>query len=189
MHDAPNGGPSRPRQRAAVARHGMARWELPLDTSRSFSPAERTIMSRPANLPFELLQTFLLLVESRGNAKAATEQLRIKQPSMSKRLSRLQFPGKTLEHPWIFRDGKTWLPTAEGKRVLLLEDVIVSATYRGRGLGRHLVEQVCVWAAAEGMTRVTLLADRDNRPALDFYERLGFEASAMVVRRLRLPGF
>lgn len=73
--------------------------------------------------------------------------------------------------------------TAQGTRVLLLEDVIVSRAYRGRDLGRRLVEHACAWAKDEGMTRVTLLADRDNAPALAFYERLGFEPSAMVVRR------
>lgn len=73
--------------------------------------------------------------------------------------------------------------TAQGTRVLLLEDVIVSAKYRTAGLGRQLVEHVCAWAKAEGMTRVTLLADQDNAKALAFYDRLGFEKSAMVVRR------
>lgn len=73
--------------------------------------------------------------------------------------------------------------TAQGSRVLLLEDVIVSRDHRGRDLGRRLVEHVCAWAKSEGMSRVTLLADRDNAPALAFYERLGFEPSAMVVRR------
>lgn len=76
--------------------------------------------------------------------------------------------------------------TAQGCRVLLLEDVIVAARHRGLGLGRRLVEHVCDWARNEGMTRVTLLADKDNAPALAFYESLGFEASAMVVRRLTL---
>jgi ribosomal protein S18 acetylase RimI-like enzyme len=69
--------------------------------------------------------------------------------------------------------------------VLLLEDVIVSGVYRGAGLGRRLVEHVCAWAKAEGMSRVTLLADKDNAPALAFYEKLGFGPSAM--RLLRKP--
>lgn len=73
--------------------------------------------------------------------------------------------------------------TAQGSRVLLLEDVVVKASHRGGGAGRKLVEHVCRWAAAQGMTRVTLLADQDNAPALAFYERLGFGPSAMVVRR------
>jgi GNAT superfamily N-acetyltransferase len=73
--------------------------------------------------------------------------------------------------------------TAEGGRVLLLEDVIVHKEYRGSGLGRKLVEHVMVWAREQGMTRVTLLADRDNQAALDFYRRLGFAASHMTVLR------
>jgi GNAT superfamily N-acetyltransferase len=76
--------------------------------------------------------------------------------------------------------------TAEGTPVLLLEDVIVSQGRRGGGLGRRLVEHVCAWAKSEGMSRVTLLADEHNAPALDFYARLGFEKSAMVVRRKTL---
>jgi GNAT superfamily N-acetyltransferase len=73
--------------------------------------------------------------------------------------------------------------TAEGGRVLLLEDVIVSREHRGGGYGRKLVEHVLDWAGEQGMTRVTLLADRDNHAALDFYRRLGFETSHMTVLR------
>ena len=78
------------------------------------------------------------------------------------------------------------ISTAEGGPVLILEDVIVAASHRGGGHGRRLVEHVLAWAAAEGMSRVTLLADRDNASALRFYRTLGFEESAMVVRRRRL---
>lgn len=76
--------------------------------------------------------------------------------------------------------------TAQGAPVLLLEDVIVSRAYRGAGHGRALVEHVLDWARSQGMRRVTLLADEHNAPALAFYERLGFEKSAMVVRRFNL---
>lgn len=78
--------------------------------------------------------------------------------------------------------------TAEGRAVVLLEDVIVKASFRGRKLGRRLVEQVLGWAEKEGMARVTLLADRENSGALAFYARLGFEPSAMqVLRKTVLP--
>lgn len=76
--------------------------------------------------------------------------------------------------------------TAEGCPVLLLEDVIVKAQFRGRRLGRRLVEHVLAWAATRGITRVTLLADRDNAPARAFYESLGFRTSAMCVLRRKL---
>lgn len=80
------------------------------------------------------------------------------------------------------------ISTAEGCRVLLLEDVIVKAKWRGRQLGRRLVEHVLDWAAHAGLTRATLLADASNSPALAFYERIGFSASAMRVLRKELPG-
>ncbi len=76
--------------------------------------------------------------------------------------------------------------TAEGRPVVLLEDVIVNAAYRGRRLGRRLVEHIANWARANDMPRITLLADQDNTPALAFYERLGFEHSAMTVLRKNL---
>ena len=76
--------------------------------------------------------------------------------------------------------------TAEGGRVLLLEDVILKVEHRGGGLGRRLVAHVFRWAAAEGMTRVTLLADKDNRPALEFYDHVGFDVSGMAVLRKSL---
>ena len=93
-------------------------------------------------------------------------------------------------------DGKTagmanaliTISTAEGGRVLLLEDVVLHRAYRGRGLGRKLIDHVLAWAAGEGMTRVTLLADRDNTEALNFYAHLDFQRSAMIVLRKPLSG-
>jgi GNAT superfamily N-acetyltransferase len=78
------------------------------------------------------------------------------------------------------------ISTAEGGPVMILEDVILTASHRGRGHGRSLVEHVLHWSASEGMQRATLLADKDNATALAFYERLGFKESAMVVRRLTI---
>ena len=79
------------------------------------------------------------------------------------------------------------ISTAEGCRVAVLEDVIVCREYRGNGLGRRLVEHVLAWAGANGMTRITLLADRDNEAALEFYRKLGFRPSQMVVLRRAIP--
>jgi GNAT superfamily N-acetyltransferase len=78
------------------------------------------------------------------------------------------------------------ISTSEGKRVLLLEDVIVVSEHRGRGLGHRLVEHVLNWAREQGLVRVTLLADRDNQAALDFYRKLNFENSQMTVLRKKL---
>jgi len=119
------------------------------------------------------------------------------KPQRAKQLAALRW---ILDHPthgrlFVARDGGqvvgmanalVSVSTAEGSPVLILEDVILAASHRGGGHGRQLVEHVLAWAKNEGMSRVTLLADQDNAVALDFYERLGFEKSAMVVRRKRL---
>ncbi|MGO9446319.1 MAG: GNAT family N-acetyltransferase [Thiobacillaceae bacterium] len=76
--------------------------------------------------------------------------------------------------------------TAEGGRVVLMEDVIIKTEYRGRGFGTRLVKHVLAWAKNERMTRVTLLADKGNALALSFYERMGFQPSAMTVLRRTL---
>lgn len=121
------------------------------------------------------------------------------KPERAKQLAALRW---ILDHPahgrlFVLRDGGgvagmanalISVSTAEGGPVLVLEDVILAAGHRGNGLGRQLVEHVLRWAAGEGMSRVTLLADRDNAAALGFYRRLGFEESAMVVRRLDIRG-
>lgn len=73
--------------------------------------------------------------------------------------------------------------TAEGGRVLILEDVILAAQQRGKGLGHQLLEAVFAWAAGEGMRRITLLTDPDNTTGLRFYGRHGFNPSAMRVLR------
>lgn len=78
------------------------------------------------------------------------------------------------------------ISTAEGARVMRLEDVILGCEWRGRGLGARLVQHVLDWARAEGLTRATLLTDHDNAVGQAFYGRLGFEPSAMKVLRRRL---
>jgi GNAT superfamily N-acetyltransferase len=78
------------------------------------------------------------------------------------------------------------ISTAEGGRALLLEDVIISREHRGQGLGRKLIEHVLHWAKLRGIVRITLLADRENQPALDFYHKLGFGDSNMTVLRKML---
>jgi DNA-binding transcriptional LysR family regulator len=75
-------------------------------------------MPRPATLSPELLQTFVTLEETEGDASQAADILGINQPSMSKRLSRLQHAGQVLKRPWLERTGKSWRLTDEGRRVL-----------------------------------------------------------------------
>ena len=82
--------------------------------------------------------------------------------------------------------GQLVVSTAEGGPALLVEDVVVDANHRGRGVGRALLAALADWASGRGVRRLQLLADGTNGPALAFYDRLGWRATALVCRRLTL---
>jgi len=73
--------------------------------------------------------------------------------------------------------------TAEGAPSALVEDLVVEAAARGAGAGRRLLGAIEAWARARGATRLQLLADRDNTPALRFYARCGWSDTQLVARR------
>jgi GNAT superfamily N-acetyltransferase len=73
--------------------------------------------------------------------------------------------------------------TAEGGWSGLLEDVVVAASHRGQGIGRRLVAAAEEWAVDKGATRMQLLADQENTPALAFYGHLGYDPTRMICRR------
>lgn len=73
--------------------------------------------------------------------------------------------------------------TAEGAPSALVEDMVVAARERGHGAGKALLRALEGWAAARGATRLQLLADRDNAPALAFYARMGWRPTALVCWR------
>ena len=78
------------------------------------------------------------------------------------------------------------ISTAEGAPSAWIEDVVVEAGWRGKGLGRALLAYVLQWARSQGATRAQLLADLDNTPALEFYEHLGWQSTRLGARRLML---
>ena len=82
---------------------------------------------------------------------------------------------------------QTLISTAEGEPVGLVEDVVVHTSCRGRGVGRRLMAALTDWAAAHGLVRLQLLADRENRPALAFYHHLGWANTQLIC--LRKTGF
>ncbi|MEQ1529066.1 MAG: GNAT family N-acetyltransferase [Methylococcales bacterium] len=76
--------------------------------------------------------------------------------------------------------------TALGARVALLEDMVVSDKFRGRGIGSALLQAAISEAGRQGCKRITLLTDTDNTAAQRFYQRHGFVASTMLAMRLIL---
>ena len=82
--------------------------------------------------------------------------------------------------------GQLVVSTAEGGPALLVEDVVVDPDHRGRGIGRAMLAALADWARGRGVRRLQLLADANNGPALAFYDRLGWRATALVCWRLTL---
>lgn len=78
---------------------------------------------------------------------------------------------------------QTLISTAEGGRVGLLEDLIVVSDFRNQGIGAKLIDKAVDWAERQDLKRLQLLADKNNRPALSFYEQHGWQATQLICLR------
>jgi GNAT superfamily N-acetyltransferase len=79
--------------------------------------------------------------------------------------------------------GQLVVSTAEGAASVWVEDMVVAEGARRAGVGRRLLRAVEQWGAARGATRLQLLADRENLPALRFYEARGWSGTRLVCLR------
>jgi GNAT superfamily N-acetyltransferase len=68
-----------------------------------------------------------------------------------------------------FYSYSTW----RGHVGIYLEDLFVRPEHRGRGIGRALLARVAAIAVEEGCPRLEWSVLDWNRPAIDFYERMG----------------
>lgn len=73
--------------------------------------------------------------------------------------------------------------TAEGGIVALIEDLVVEDHFRGQGIGKKLLLSLETWAAAHGVGRLQLLADRNNAEALEFYKKMKWECTELICLR------
>jgi ribosomal protein S18 acetylase RimI-like enzyme len=78
------------------------------------------------------------------------------------------------------------ISTAQGGLSALVEDVAVLPAHQGKGAGRLLVAAAEAWAVSQGASRIQLLADRNNAPALAFYQHMGLQSTAMICLRKML---
>ena len=60
--------------------------------------------------------------------------------------------------------------------------------YRGRGIGKALMEATLKAARAKGLTRVELTVREDNGPAKKLYEAFGFVEEGICRRHIRING-
>jgi len=73
-----------------------------------------------------------------------------------------------------------------GRKVALLEDMIVDPAFRGEGIGSMLISHAISFADKQGLARITLLTDHENSRAQEFYSRAGFRRSSMTVMRKQI---
>lgn len=71
------------------------------------------------------------------------------------------------------------ISTAVGEYVGIIEDVVVSAADRGKGIGNKLIQAALEEANERGWKRLALAADRRNSKAIGFYQKKGFEITHM----------
>lgn len=70
-----------------------------------------------------------------------------------------------------FFDYSTWL----GKPGLYLEDIFVHPEFRGRGIGKALLQRLAAVALEKGCARMKWEVLDWNTPAIDFYQAMGAE--------------
>lgn len=61
------------------------------------------------------------------------------------------------------------------KPYLYIHDVVVHSDYRGKGLGRKLLERLVEYSTEKNFCKITLEVRSDNPVAQNLYQSLGFE--------------
>lgn len=79
----------------------------------------------------------------------------------------------------------TWMRmlSADGGLYCQVEAVRTEASLRGQGIGRRLMEHVEAEARRRGAARMQLTSNRARTDAHRFYERLGYEASHVGMKK------
>ena len=76
------------------------------------------------------------------------------------------------------------ISTAEGGFVIVLEDLVIHKEYQGHGYGAKLLNHAIGFARQKNFLRITLLTDRPENLAQEFFRRHGFVESSMIPMRL-----
>jgi len=76
-----------------------------------------------------------------------------------------------------------WDPSMTPRRRAHVEIIVVDEAHRRAGIGARLMTEASRWARGRGAVEVVLTVWTDNREAERFYETLGYEPIARVLRR------
>lgn len=71
-------------------------------------------------------------------------------------------------------------------RVAHIEDIVVDTSYRGRGYGRLIIEELIKIAKKENVSEIDLTSKRIRTDARKFYESLGFKIRESDIFRFNI---
>lgn len=80
---------------------------------------------------------------------------------------------------------QTLISTAEGGKAALIEDMVIKSNMRGKGIGRIIMNEIVSWAKISGITRLQLLADKNNSRGISFYEKNEWKTTQLICLRKR----
>lgn len=75
------------------------------------------------------------------------------------------------------------ISTAEGGLSAWIEDVVVDPNYQSQGIGSALIQGILDWSVQQGAKRAQLLVDKDNQPAVSFYDALKWRKTQLQARQ------
>jgi GNAT superfamily N-acetyltransferase len=150
---------------------------MPMTTSSSLS----ITAACPADVPLilalisELAEYEKLSHEAVATEASLRESLFGAKPGAEALIARLN--GEPAGFALFFHNFSTFL----GRRGLYLEDLFVRPDYRGRAIGKSLLIHLAALAVERGCGRFEWQVLDWNKPARDFYERLGAKANPVWI--------
>jgi GNAT superfamily N-acetyltransferase len=115
------------------------------------------------------------IIDKMGGGVPYTEEQKVKLVEGLKRHpSKLVLLAKDGEHIIGLCNSFINFATFTVKPFINIHDVIVTNTYRNKGVGRKLLESIVARAFEMGCSKVTLEVREDNHNAMHLYNNLGF---------------
>ncbi len=72
------------------------------------------------------------------------------------------------------------ISTAMGAPAIWIEDVVLKPQFRRSGLMPRMLRELERWATQRGVERFQVLCDTQNKPAVGFYPKVGFQQTQLV---------
>ncbi len=79
-----------------------------------------------------------------------------------------------------------WISNIEKREVAEIHEIFVDPDFRGKGIGTALINKAIEYAKKNGRNIVELWVGVENKNAIEFYKKLGFEEKEIVKDWLRM---